>query len=133
MRPLLAAALAAVALLLAAPAPVAAGVAEFVPSVVMTNFGEMGGPCFAMVDKAAGLNANSIKFVPTVHYWGSAERIDKYCYRWVSKTSQRPLAARGPALFFARSEPLGSNTTCQLPTGGAPRPPMPGPTSRRAP
>ncbi|GBG00356.1 hypothetical protein Rsub_13088 [Raphidocelis subcapitata] len=82
MRPLLAAALAAAAaLLLAAPAPAAAAVAEFVPSVVMTNFGEMGGPCFSMVDKAASLNANSIKFVPTVHYWGSADRIDKYCYR----------------------------------------------------
>jgi hypothetical protein len=27
-------------------------VAEFTPSVVMTNMGEMGAPCFTMVDNA---------------------------------------------------------------------------------
>jgi hypothetical protein len=78
-----AAAAAAALLLLSLAAPAAAKPSEFTPSVVMTNFGEMGAPCFQMVDNAARLNANSIKFVPTVHYWGNAEHIGRFCYRWV--------------------------------------------------
>ncbi|KAI8466695.1 MAG: hypothetical protein J3K34DRAFT_432891 [Monoraphidium minutum] len=79
-RALVALAVVAAALALAA-APAGAAVAEFTPSIVMTNFGEMGAPCLQMVDNAAKLNANQIKFVPTVHYYGSESRIDSYCYR----------------------------------------------------
>jgi hypothetical protein len=76
-----AAALGAALALALLPAFAAAGVSEFTPSIVMTNFGEMGQPCLTIVDNAAKLNANQIKFVPTVHYWGTAESIDKFCYR----------------------------------------------------
>lgn len=78
----LAAALALALALCLPAAPLAdAAAAEFTPSVVMTNFGEMGAPCIKMVDNASKLNANGVKFVPTVHYWGTAEKIDRFCYR----------------------------------------------------
>ncbi|KAI8466523.1 MAG: hypothetical protein J3K34DRAFT_433415 [Monoraphidium minutum] len=75
------AACAAIALVALAASPAAAAVSEFVPSVVLTNMGDMGQPCIQMVDNAAKLKSNSIKFVPTVHYWGSAEQIGRYCIR----------------------------------------------------
>lgn len=56
--------------------------AEFSPSVVLTNLGEMGAPCHQMVQNAINTGAKSIKFVPTVHYWGSEKHIDKFCIRW---------------------------------------------------
>lgn len=55
--------------------------AEYSPSVVVTNLDEMGGPCLTMVQNALQYNAKSIKFVPTVHYWGSEKHIDSFCYR----------------------------------------------------
>jgi hypothetical protein len=57
--------------LLLAPARVSAGGAEFSPSVVLTTVREMENNCEAMVDNALALNAQSIKFVPTVHFQGS--------------------------------------------------------------
>jgi hypothetical protein len=121
-QPAAAAAAALLLLLLAAASPAAARVSEFTPSIVMTNMGEMGQPCLQMVDNAARLNANSVKFVPTVHYWGNAEHIGKYCYRCGGGLERNPGAANlrrgrpragGGGLERARTErPRG------LPGGG---------------
>lgn len=37
--------------------------------------------CKGMVDKAAATGAKSVKFVPTVHYYGQDDKITSYCYR----------------------------------------------------
>ena len=81
----------ALALLGAAAAAPALGrnAAEFSPSIVLTNMGEMGQPCHQMVQRAIATNAKSIKFVPTVHYYGSETHIDKFCLRCASVTSCR--------------------------------------------
>jgi len=73
----------ALALLGAAAAAPALGrnAAEFSPSIVLTNMGEMGQPCHQMVQRAIATNAKSIKFVPTVHYYGSETHIDRFCLR----------------------------------------------------
>ncbi len=108
-----AAALAALLALVALAPRAAAAVSEFTPSVVMTNFGEMGQPCIQMVDNALKLKANSVKFVPTVHYWGNAERIDKFCYRWEAarREAARKLRGGSSSLFGAcrtQLRPLGN-------------------------
>jgi hypothetical protein len=75
---LLAGACGAVLVLLAGH--VAAG-AEFSPSVVLTTVREMESNCEAMVANALAFGSKSIKFVPTVHFYGSAQQISSYCYR----------------------------------------------------
>lgn len=75
---LLVAACAALAAL--APTADAAG-AEFTPSVVLTTVKEMENNCEQMVDNALTLNSKSIKFVPTVHFYGSETNINSYCFR----------------------------------------------------
>lgn len=54
---------------------------EFSPSVVLTTVDEMQNNCEQMVDNALKLNSKSIKFVPTVHYYGSETSLNSYCYR----------------------------------------------------
>uniref|UniRef100_A0A383VIG4 Glycoside hydrolase family 5 domain-containing protein n=1 Tax=Tetradesmus obliquus TaxID=3088 RepID=A0A383VIG4_TETOB len=54
---------------------------EFSPSVVLTSLDEMANNCDQMVNNALQLNAKSIKFVPTVHYYGSESSLNSYCYR----------------------------------------------------
>jgi hypothetical protein len=76
---LLVAACAAIALL-AATAD-AAG-AEFTPSVVLTTVKEMENDCEQMVDNALAMNSKEIKFVPTVHFYGSETNINSYCFRY---------------------------------------------------
>jgi hypothetical protein len=76
----LAVALALLGAAAAAPALGRTG-AEFSPSIVLTNMGEMGQPCHQMVQRAIATNARSIKFVPTVHYYGSETHIDRFCLR----------------------------------------------------
>lgn len=56
--------------------------AEFTPSVVLTTMKEMENSCEQMVDNALTLNSKSIKFVPTVHFYGSETNINSYCYRY---------------------------------------------------
>lgn len=63
-----------------APTADAAG-AEFTPSVVLTTVKEMENNCEQMVDNALALNSKSIKFVPTVHFYGSETNINSYCFR----------------------------------------------------
>lgn len=75
---LLAAACAALALL---AATAHAGGAEFTPSVVLTTVKEMENNCEQMVDNALTLNSKEIKFVPTVHFYGSETNINSYCFR----------------------------------------------------
>jgi len=55
--------------------------AEFTPSVVLTTVKEMENNCEQMVNNALTLNSKSIKFVPTVHFYGSETNINSYCYR----------------------------------------------------
>lgn len=64
-----------------APTADAAG-AEFTPSVVLTTVKEMENNCEQMVDNALALNSKSIKFVPTVHFYGSETNINSYCFRY---------------------------------------------------
>ena len=92
--------------LLAAPARVAAGVrgSEFSPTVVMTNLGEMGDKCLGMVDRALGFNAKSIKFVPTVHYYGGEDHITSFCIRdesWACQAASPANIARFTSLLSA--------------------------------
>lgn len=54
---------------------------EFSPSVVLTSLDEMRDNCEQMVDKALMLNSKSIKFVPTVHYYGSESALNSFCIR----------------------------------------------------
>jgi hypothetical protein len=54
---------------------------EFSPSIVLTSLDEMANNCDQMVNNALQLNAKSIKFVPTVHYYGSESSLNSYCYR----------------------------------------------------
>lgn len=70
----------------------AAKAGEFSPSVVLTTVREMENNCEAMVNAALATNAKSIKFVPTVHFYGSETSIDSYCYRedwWVGVLWER--------------------------------------------
>jgi hypothetical protein len=62
-------------------APARAKGGEFSPSVVLTSFEEMQNNCESMVRNALSLNAKSIKFVPTVHYYGSESSLNSYCFR----------------------------------------------------
>eukprot|EP00878_Enallax_costatus_P001421 GHUV01001571.1.p1 GENE.GHUV01001571.1~~GHUV01001571.1.p1 ORF type:complete len:424 (+),score=133.23 GHUV01001571.1:197-1468(+) len=54
---------------------------EFSPSVVLTTVDEMQNYCDQMVDNALKLNSRNIKFVPTVHYYGSETHLNSFCYR----------------------------------------------------
>lgn len=62
-------------------ASVNAAGAEFTPSIVLTTVKEMESNCEQMVDNALTLNSKSIKFVPTVHFYGSETNINNYCFR----------------------------------------------------
>lgn len=60
---------------------------EFSPSVVLTTVEEMQNNCEQMVANALKLNSRSIKFVPTVHYYGSETSLNSYCYRCVCRNA----------------------------------------------
>jgi len=47
---------------------------EFTPSVVLTKQDEYGAACRSAVDRAFGLGAANVKFVPTVFYYGAKVR-----------------------------------------------------------
>lgn len=55
--------------------------AEFIPSIVLTTVKEMENNCEHMVDNALALGSKEIKFVPTVHFYGSETNINSYCFR----------------------------------------------------
>eukprot|EP00878_Enallax_costatus_P041265 GHUV01047892.1.p1 GENE.GHUV01047892.1~~GHUV01047892.1.p1 ORF type:complete len:116 (-),score=21.91 GHUV01047892.1:80-427(-) len=64
---------------------------EFSPSVVLTTVDEMQNYCDQMVDNALKLNSRNIKFVPTVHYYGSETHLNSFCYRsavWETESRQ---------------------------------------------
>lgn len=64
-------------------ATAAAKEGEFFPSVVITTVDELQNNCQQMVNNALKLNSRSIKFVPTVHYYGSETNLNSYCYRYI--------------------------------------------------
>lgn len=63
--------------------------AEFTPSVVLTTVKEMENNCEQMVDNALTLNSKEIKFVPTVHFFGSETNINSYCFRYGHNSSKK--------------------------------------------
>lgn len=69
-------------LLLVAALLAATAAAEFTPSVVLTTVKEMENNCEQMVDNALALGSKEIKFVPTVHFYGSETNINSYCFRY---------------------------------------------------
>jgi hypothetical protein len=70
-----------------------AGGAEFTPSVVLTTVKEMENNCDSMVDNALTLNSKEIKFVPTVHFFGSETNINSYCFRYYGHSSSSTTTA----------------------------------------
>lgn len=76
-------------LLLVAALLAATAAAEFTPSVVLTTVKEMENNCEQMVDNALTLGSKEIKFVPTVHFYGSETNINSYCFRYSESRAGR--------------------------------------------